>query len=959
MQRIYSGVGALAAALLLLLLGGAGPTYAQSTSITGTVLDAESGESLIGANVIIEGTAVGSTTDLDGHYTIKSVAPGSYNLIFSYIGYNSTNVRNVEVAAGKVTTINVRLTPEAVGMDEVVVEARAVRNSEGALLRARQKAAAVSDAISAEAIGRSGSSTAADAMKKVTGVSVVNGKYVYVRGLGDRYVSTQLNGTNLPSADPDRNSVQLDLFPANLLDNIVTSKTFTPDQPGSFSGGTVNIATRSFPESFSLQFSSSLSASSNVGLTDDFLSYHGGEAGWLGLNGGTHVLPAMLEEETFIIPNIGEAYTDAEKAKQLDEVSKAFKGVMAPSRLTAPLNQSYSFSAGNQMDVLGRPLGVIASLSYSRSSTGYSDGTTGRYSLTGHISETDVLNNDFQLADSRGVDEVLWGLLVNAAYKPHPKHELGLNLLRNHGGESVARYQTGAFPRDLSPSAVYETRSLRYTERQLNNMLLRGEHALGSRGAKIEWNATASETMQDEPDLRFFTNNYTPLERNGVIDTVYAIRPSIYPVPTRYFRRMDEEARGGNALASLPFRQWAGLWAQIKVGGSYENTDRRFRERRFEFRQDKISYTGDPFSFFDEENLGIREVESTERFFRFGNYVLDATQASSNYDGSRHVAAGFAMIDLPLTRKLRAVAGLRLETTDMTAVSHDDRLEEGRLDERDILPSLNLVYQTGRSMNVRAAYGRTLARPTFREIAPYASFNFVGDYIFIGNPDLKRTLIDNYDARWEWFVRPGEIIAVSGFYKYFRNPIEKALNPIAANPEVQFRNVESAAVLGLELELRKNLDQVGLEDFQIGANVSMVRSRVAIAEDELESIRAVDPDASASRDLQGQSPFTVNFDVTYGNPDLGTTVGAYYNIFGARLDRVATGGTPNIYEQPMHQLDVTMDQRLFFGFALKGSVKNVLNQAHEFAHTYKRNFFVSESYGFGRLYSLGVSYNIE
>ncbi|MEX1055673.1 MAG: carboxypeptidase-like regulatory domain-containing protein, partial [Rhodothermales bacterium] len=251
---------------------------AQKGSIAGTVVDAGSGESLIGANVIVGGTSVGSTTDLDGYYVIKGVEPGTYDVVFSYIGYHSKTVQNVSVSAGETTTIDLSLAPETLQMEDVIIEARALQNTEAILLRQRQKAAAVSDAISAEAISRSGSSTAADAMKKVTGASVVDGKYVFVRGLGERYINTQLNGAELPSADPDRNSIPLDLFPANLLENVVTSKTFTPDQPGNFSGGSINIGTRSYPESFSLQFSTSISSSSNVGPGGDFLSYSGGEA---------------------------------------------------------------------------------------------------------------------------------------------------------------------------------------------------------------------------------------------------------------------------------------------------------------------------------------------------------------------------------------------------------------------------------------------------------------------------------------------------------------------------------------------------------------------------------------------------------------------------------------------------------------------------------------------------------
>lgn len=950
-------------AALFVCFGLSSTGFAQTGSISGTIVDSESGETLIGANVVIHGTSIGSTTDLAGRYSINGVEPGSHDLVFSYIGYTSKTVTGVDVEAGKTTRVELALAPEAIGLEEVVVEARALENTEAALLKQRQKAAAVSDAISAEGISQSGSSTAADAMQKVTGVSVVGGRYVYVRGLGDRYMNTQLNGASLPSADPDRNSVPLDLFPANLLDNIVTTKTFTPDQPGSFSGGSVNIGTKSFPEAFSLSFSSSLSYAGGIGPGGSFLSYHGGSAGWLGNNGGTHKLPDVLRDETLAIPDLGSAFTDAEAAQELDRLSKSFNQVMAPTRLSAPLNQSYSFSMGNQLPLLGRPLGVVASISYSRNVREYEDGVTARYQLTGNADQTDQLTSDFRLEDHRGVDEVLWGALVNANYRPHPKHELGFNYMRNESGESMARYQFGAFPRDLSSEAVYETRTLQYVERELDSYQARGEHVLfGDRSLKVEWNGTLSTTIQDEPDLRFFTNNYTPLDRGGTVDTVYTIRPSIYPVPTRYFRTMDEETQSAAIDLSLPFRQWSGLSAQLKIGGSGQSKVRTFRERRFEFRQDKIRYDGNEHTFFDDEHVGILEDESTGRFFRFGNFVMDATQPSSNYDGDQEIYAFFGMVDIPITRDLRAVGGLRYETTHMRAASLDPALDEGVIDTRDLLPSMNLVYGIVDDMNIRLAYGRTLARPTFREIAPYASFSFVGDYIFLGNTDLDRALIDNYDLRWEWFARPGEIFAVSGFYKYFRNPIERAFNPVAAasNPNIQFQNVDNAIVYGVEFEARKNLDQIAgfLRHVQAGANVSVVQSRVDIQPDELALIRALRPDASPTRPLQGQSPYTVNLDLTYDNFDSGTTASVYYNVFGERLDRVATGGTPNIFEQPRHIIDVTFKQRLLFEFSLKASVKNLLDETSVYSQTYKGDRYVAEEYGFGRSYSLGITYEL-
>ena len=935
---------------------------AQSVSIAGNVVDSETGETLIGVNILIEGTLIGSTTDLDGDYTISDVEPGTYNIVFSYIGYTGVTVTDVIVAAGEPTTVDLALVPESIGLDEVVVTARTLENTEASLLKQRQKAAAVSDAISAEAIGRSGSSTAADAMEKVTGVSVVGGKYVYVRGLGDRYMNTQLNGATLPSADPDRNSVPLDLFPANLLDNIVTSKTFTPDKPGSFSGGSVNIGTKAFPDDFTVSFSSSISYKGNIGPGSDFLSYEGGSAGWLGNNGGTHTLPEVFNNPNLHIPNIGNAFTDAAAAQELDRLSKAFSGVMAPARLSAPVNQSYSFSLGNQLPVFGRPLGIIASISYSRNVREYGDGSVGRYTLTSASAQE--LNNDFLFTDQRGTDEVLWGSLINASYKPHPKHELGFNYMNNRSGESSARYQFGVFPRDFDEESTYETRTLQYVSRELDSYQARGEHVLfGDNGLKIEWTGSLANTLQEEPDLRFFTNHYTTFERNGETRTSYSISPALYPVPTRYFRTMEEDVRSGSLDASVPFKQWGGLSAQVKVGGSMERKSRAFRERRFEFQQDKIRYDGDPATFFGPEQVGISEDASTERFFRFGNYIFDASALSGNYDGDQDIMAGYVMLDIPLTRNLRAIGGLRLETTDMVVASADTSLDKGIIDTRDLLPSMNLVYEIRENMNVRLAQGRTLARPNFREIAPYASFSFIGDYIYLGNPEIERTLIDNYDVRWEWFARPGEIFAVSGFYKYFRNPIERAINPRAAasTPNVQFQNTDHATVYGVEIEARKNLDQLAsfLRFVQAGANISFVRSQVAIEANELELIRALRPDATDTRPLQGQSPYVVNLDMTYDNPEIGTTASVYYNVFGQRLDRVASGGTPNIFEQPRHIVDLTIKQDLWFNFGLKGSVKNLLDQKTVFSHTYNGADFIAESYTFGRSFSLGLSYALD
>jgi TonB-dependent receptor len=935
----------------------------QTGRIAGKVVDGQTGEPLVGVNVFLQGTKYGVISDLHGNYTIIRIPPGTYTLVASIIGYTMTKLADVTVSSGEVTKLNISLKPEVIATEEIVVEARALRNTEAALLKERQKAAAVSDAISAEDISRAGSGDAAGVMSRVTGASLVEGKYVYIRGLGERYSTTQLNGSELPSPDPDKRAVPMDLFPSNLLDNIVTVKTFTPDKPGNFTGGSVNIGTKTFPESFTFSFSSSASYNTQTTLKEEFLTYSGGGTDWLGIDDGTRDIPAPLSAPSVKIPDVGTAYRDLAKARELDRLSKAFRPVMSPTSKSAPVNHGYSFSLGNQTQLFGHPFGLLGSLSYSRNLFSYNhDGVSARWQLTGNISQVNELTNDFFLSDAKSVDEVLWGGLVTLSYKPHPQHELGANYVYSRSGENVARFLSGSFPRDLSADAVYETRVLQFTERELGSLQFRGQHYFdGLFGMSVAWTSSLTNSSQDEPDLRFFTDNYTMRTRNGVSDTVYAIRPSIYPVPTRYYRNLDERNQDINLDVSIPFKQWNGRVGKVKSGGSYLHKERTFRERRFEFRQDKIQYNGNPEDFFSERNVGI--VDSTNGRFRFGNYVVDATQPSSNYDGNQDISAAFGMVDLPLIHRLRFIGGVRFESTHIHVASQDSSLAVGDLSERDFLPSISLVYELWQDVNLRAAYGRTLARPTFRELVPYASFDFVGDYIFVGNEKLKRTLIDNYDLRWEWFARPGEIYAVSGFHKRFTYPIERVINPraAAANPEIQYRNVDKAVVLGAEFEVRKRLDQIAslLQPFQVSANLSFVHSEVDIAPDELMNICALNPDASGTRQLQDQSPYVLNVDLAYDHPKIGTSASIHYNIFGSRLSEVSIGGTPDVFEQPRGDLEVTLSQRLWRGVSLKALAKNLLNSSERESHLYKDQEFFVERHHRGRSFSIGMHYKNE
>ena len=576
------------------------------------------------------------------------------------------------------------------------------------------------------------------------------------------------------------------------------------------------------------------------------------------------------------------------------------------------------------------------------------------------------------MADARGAQEIAWGSLVTLSLKPAPTHELSVTNMYNRNSEDMARYLAGAFPRDLEEDAVYETRVLQFTERQIQSLQLAGKHHFGGlRNLRAEWSASTSASAQEEPDLRFFTNNYVtkirPLRReNGDVMrdendkvirgpvTDYSISPSMYPLPTRYFRDLDERNREFQLNLNLPFKQWQGINSHFKTGFLALDKARTFRERRYEFDQDDISYDGQPNTFFATEKVGL--ISSNGRQYRFGSYVQDATQLSSNFDGDQQIYAGYAMLELPINTELRLVAGTRLEATRIDVASQDSTKAAGQLAENDLLPSLNAVWELGPGANVRASYGRTLARPTFRELAPFASFSFVGGFTFIGNAALERTLIDNYDLRWEHFGSPGELYAASAFYKDFKNPIERVI--LTVNGEVQFQNVEAARVSGVEFEARHSLGFLlsQLEHLHAGGNLSLVRSEVSIDSTELKLRRALDPQADSRRSLQGQSPFLLNLDFSYDNFATGTAAGIYYNIFGRRLAEVSLGGTPDVFEEMRGTLDCTISQQ-WHEYKLKLSAKNLLNPSFAKAYRYQGINYISSQYHKGRSFSISVSYN--
>lgn len=936
-------LAALSLALLLPMRAAEGSTG----TLSGSVLGADTGRGVAGATVTITGTFLTATTDLEGAYRINGVPPGARDVTVVKEGFQPFNVTSVGVAAGEVARVDVALVSSrgpVIKMEAFSVSADVVQNSGVGLLSARQKSIAVSDAIGSEQMSKLGFGTAASAMKAVTGASVVGGKYVYIRGLGERYSSTLVNGVEVPSADPDRRAVNMDMFPSDLIDAIVTTKTFTPDKPGNFTGGSVDMKTKEFPEQFTFSLSASLASNSRV-TGKDFLASGGASNTW-GRDEGGRALPGDLANQRIPL-RFSSATIDAE----IGRLTRAFSPVMSPSLKDAPLNHSFATAVGGVASLFGRKFGYAASLSYDRSFGGYREGVTGRYERQGVTSP--ALAPLVRLSDTRSEDDTLLGGLLNLAYQLSPEHQMSLNTMVNQSGNDMVRRQSGlnVSGGGISETEEFTTRTLRYTERSLRSFQLAGKHLFPAwREARLNWSITDATTTQEEPDTRYFSTFKTP-------DGSQFFEASGLPRPARYFRDLEESRRDYSVDFSLPILLASERSAQFKLGTALAKTERVFNERLFEYNSTVLRYDGNEQGFLRESQVG--QVDPATGRFRTGQlYLVETGSAGNNYTGDQEVTGSYAMLDIPVTNALRLIGGARRESTKLDVRSRDPKRRAGLLDNNDTLPSVSLIYSLSEKMNLRVAATKTIARPNFREIADYTSFEFVGDFVYIGNPDLRRTTIKNYDVRWEWFPRRGEILAVSLFHKQMTDPIERGVFSVVNSGELQFQNAPRGEVRGVEIEARKNLAFLSerLRGFSGGFNFTLVESKVDITAAELAFIRFYEPNASATRELTGQSPYITNVDLTYHHARWGTTVSVYYHVFGERLSQVSPPGTPNIFEQPAPTLDFIWNQKIRDRWKVSFSAKNLLDGAAEETYTYRGIDYLRSSHRRGTTTSLGVTY---
>jgi len=869
---------------------------AQKGTVSGTIIEKETGEELIGANIVVEGTSTGTISDISGNYNLQ-LEEGTYTIVYSFVTFQKQIISDIQVKSNQITKIDIALEEEKSQLQEVVVSAKRIDNNEISLLKLQKKSISIQDGISAQEINKIGYSNSAESMKQVTGASVEGGKYIVMRGLGDRYSVSSMNGVVLPSTDPYRNSASLDLIPSTIIDNIVVKKTFSPDLSGNFTGGSVDITTKSLPDQFYLNANVSLSyndqSTFNRNFKADKLS---GATDWLGYDDGTRALPQILEDNPIIRNPVQTRqrieFNPEAETERINDYNNTMRALSNRSfnvnQKTPGIDRRFVINTGNRYNLGDHKLGYNLGLNYSNGFNHYDEREITNY--TARISSENRMQIFQQNRGTESQEEVNVGGIFTLAYQLPKNHEFGFNWMFNNNATSSVLDMSGGYPGALSSGETFENRAISYIQRELNNMQVTGNHLFGDLGLK--WSANYITSNQDEPDTRFIGTD--------VLDGSYGFDNAEYALPFHFFRILDDTQVNGKLDFELPVFEES----TIKFGGLFQNKQRDFTENRFQAEiqtQDFEAYTspeeanGDFDLFFGEDNTGIIDYRTTGIPI-YGNSYVDQSNANNTYEGTEQVMAGYVMGVFPLTEKLKTVAGARIEKTDFEVVSLAE--ERGAIDELNILPSLNFIYEVNDNSNLRTSFSRTLARPNMREIAPFIAFDLLGGFPVIGNPDIKQTDITNFDLRYEIFPKAGELIAISGFYKDFTNPIIKELDATSDQPQYQYVNTNKGFLVGAEIEFRKNLDFIGpaFRDFKISSNLSYIYSRVDLSEQEYNIRSQINPDIQDWRPFAAQSPYLANLVLSYNNAERGWETALAANVFGPRLAANGAGAAPDVYE---------------------------------------------------------------
>jgi TonB-dependent receptor len=918
MQGTAKGVFALS---FMLALWAAGAVMAGT--IEGTIKDSKTGDPLVGATVRVVNKDLGGASDLDGKYQIANVPPGIYSLRVSYTNYTQKVLPGVAVTGNDTTTMNITMEPagglgDAQHIDDTYVTEDRIRNSIVGDLARRMRSAVVADGMTQEQIRLSPDRDAGDALKRVTGLSVADDKFVFVRGVTDRYNSTTLNGATVTGTDTDtdKKSFSFDLIPSTLIASTVVAKTATPDLPGDFSGGLVQVNTLDLPSGFMLTGGVE-AASDNISSNKDIRVAPGGGSDWKAKDDGSRALPT---------------------GKTGVDLAKSLPNTWGTSGDQSSLNSNYGIAIGDKFNVGAGELGFIASGTYKNS-----------FKIEDyHQAPTPIGHQGpiFEFDGKRYKEKYLWGGLANVSWHISENHRISLeNNYTRTADDKVTQAKGTAESQDST-----RAQSITWAQRDLYLGQLKGQHTLPfAHGLDIKWRLTTSTSSAQEPDRKFAA--YTRNARG------YYLLNENY----RTWSELSEDTHGGALDLQYPVGD-----GFVKAGYARNHRERDYHIDAFSTSTANMArkYQNTlPILTIDEifapENYG-KDIDGNQMFSFIPYTVLSGT-----YDGKQDLTAYYGMYDSPFRisgRGFRFAGGVRVEDSDQTVngplaadvptpiTSHSQVT--------DALPSANLTCEVTKTSNIRLGYYKSVNRPEIREQANVAYLDFDRNQTVVGNSDLKRATIQNYDVRAEWFPRPGEVIAASYFYKGLTDAIEEQLLPSPDRYVRTWFNSPSGKNFGYEIEMRKNLGFLtgALENLVVQANYTHVDSEVEYTEAYNDSATNTAVYQTRTRPLQGQAPYTVNAGLVYSAPDVGLSMSILYNRFGRRLDAVGDSRDEDIYEEPRDLLDFALTEQFTRWMRLKFTMKDLL--ADDKVLTYGKSGSTWERVNAGTTYALSLSFSL-
>jgi len=919
--------------------------FSQTGRITGLVTDLETKEVLVGATILLQGTNKYAQTDFDGKFSLNNIPAGNVNLVISYVSY-STKTVTANVKSNDVTYIPVFLStrPE---LAVVEVTVRAITGSVQEAMIEKKNNASASEVMSEQEIKRQPTTNTSDVLKKMAGASIQDNKFAIIRGLNDRYNTAYLNGAPLPSTESDRKAFSFDIFPSNMLDNLTIIKTARPNVPGEFAGGIIEINTKDIPDRNFISVSSQLGYNT-ITTNKEQQYYRGGRKDWLGYDDGTRSMPKEVPYFDNFPLNI---HQQGALAKEIPVSDWSLYTKKFSPNTQFQLAGGYNFKLKKDSNNIRDFFGVLASVSYNKTNNFF---TTDRFAYTNNTNPELASDLETVYHDKTYSEQVLSGAMLNMVCKISSNHVIGSkSMLTFNSDDRVVRRSGSPSPQEANPLLI-KSYVLWYTANKIQTSQLNGNHYFEKPKIKIGWNAAYTKVERDIPNLRRhvfvrLTDFYDPTYPAEADTTWKAeIAPtSISPDygGTMLWSKLKEDIRSAKMDISRQFKISEKLKLELKTGALIQDRDRTFDIRQLGYTQYKggVVKFKDSLLYQPEQNIISTQNMGTLYVDEFGDKAggfkfIDATKPRDPYRASAELKAAYMMYDLRWKKWLRWVAGARVESYSQKLTYNDQAflINKKTISKdttvTDLLPSSNLIFTFKDTLSIRLCYSRTLNRPEFRELAPFAFYDFNTQFVLSGNDTLRRAVIDNFDLRYEVFPGKAQLFSVSGFYKIFTNPIEQ-VSSLNKN-EVSYKNVNRATCAGIELEYRIVLGGLHRNDsslfgkflnrLTLFTNYAYISSKV--------DTKNVTGATDASRPLQGQSPYLVNAGLNYVDTDNHFIISAIANRIGHRIYIVGNYLYPDIWENGRTVIDFQASKYFFKNdrMEVRFSIRDILKQKQYF-----------------------------